>query len=84
MPWKSDLKASPQKVILGNGCRSNKSTEKNLSFQQQNKNIRGAQSRGIEKRPAFPKQTNKTTTHLGDRYLGVRFSMLRFPFIQIA
>ena len=27
MPWKGDLKASPQKVILGDGRRSNKSTQ---------------------------------------------------------
>ena len=32
MPWKSDLKASPQKVILGDGRRSKKHTDKTWAF----------------------------------------------------
>ena len=37
MPWKSDLKASPQKVILRDGRQPNNSIEKPLSFPNKSK-----------------------------------------------
>ena len=60
MPWKNDPKPFPQKQIIGDGRRSNKSTDTPWAFKAKTKSKRGP-SRGIGNPRAFhnKKQQNQ-------------------------
>ena len=84
MPWKIDLKASAQKVIIGDGRRSKKVPQNMRPSNKTNKTKTGVQAEVLNNLGLSNKNKPKQATYLGDQSLGVRFSTLRFPLIPIS